>query len=67
MGALTKPNAPVNYAERMAVSRAQSRVAPPTQQQEACAANMVQTACVKQSIAQQMQKSGAGIVRDTGV
>eukprot|EP00729_Bicosta_minor_P032820 gene32820-biopygen13666 len=40
--------------------------APPTHTHEACADNMVQTARVKQSIAQQMQKRGAGIAGSTG-
>ena len=67
MGALTKPTALVNYAERIAVSPARSMAAPATQEHEACARNMVQMASVKQSIAQQMQKRGAGIAGSTGV
>jgi len=66
MSALTKQPALVNYAERMVVSSARSMAAPPTRWQEACASCMVQTARVKQSIAAQMQKRGAGIVGSTG-
>ena len=66
MGALTKQPALANYAKRMAGSRAQSMAAPPTHKHEACASCMVQTASVKQSIAQQMQKRGAGIAGSTG-
>ena len=67
MGALTKQPALVNYAERMAVSPARSMAVPPTHEQEVCAANMVQTARVKQSIAAQMRKRGVDIVGSTGV
>ena len=66
MGALTKPTALVNYAKSMAGSRVRSMAALPPQQQEACASCMVQGASAKQSIAQQMQKRGAGIAGSTG-
>ena len=67
MGALTKPTTLVNYAKRMAGSRAQWMAAPPKRNHEACASCMVQTASVKQSIAAQMRKRGAGIVGNTAV
>ena len=60
---LTQETSAIRTAQR---SRARSMAAPPTHTQEACAGNMAQTARVKQSIAAQMRKRGAGIVRDTG-
>ena len=47
-------------------NRARLMAAPPTHTREACAANMVQRASAKYSIAQQMRKREAGIARDTG-
>ena len=66
MGALAKQTALVNYAKNMAGSRARSMAAPPKRKHEACAANMVQGANVKQSIAAQMRKREADIVGSTG-